>query len=814
MARAHRSESGGEKDGKETDSLQFASLIAHQLQSPLSAVSSLLQNVLAEYAGPLSPRQRGPLEKAEARCSEAITAVRRMLAIIRAREAGVETASVSLDATIRRLHGQYSAEAAGRGMSLVMATGAAGLLVKLAEPALIETLRALLNNAMKYTPDHGRIRMATRRSSAEGFATLCVADSGIGIPEDERERVFDPFYRSAVARRSEKTGVGLGLAFVKGIVTAAGGSIAVRTSEYGGTEFVMELPLAPEAETSDFEKQPPSMRVVIVGGVTAGPKAAAKIARLRPDAEITVVDKGSVTAYAGCGLPYYVSGVVKEQSKLLCSPAGVTRDPVFSWTVKNVHVRNRTVALEIDRPNRKVRVRDAGAGDEIWLPYDKLLLATGSSPVIPKTLANMPENVFTLHGVADAEGIKTALAQNRARDVVIVGGGLIGIEMTEALSTKGARITIVEKEPRILPMVDAEISCLVEKHLEANGVKVVTRARAESFQGSPSVTAVVTDKGVYPADMVILGTGVRPNAELARSAGLEIGATGAIHVDQYLRTSDPDIYAAGDCAETTHLLTGRPFHMPLGSTAMKQGRVAAVNICGGSDVFKGVLGSCICKVFNFCVARTGLGETEAREVGYDVVTALAAGQDRAHYMPNVGLLLLKLVVDRRTRKLLGVQSTGAAAGDKRVDVAAMAITSGWTVDELSTADLCYAPPYSTAMDNLITAANVARNKMDGWLETVSSAEVRGMLANRVDFILLDVRAPEEFERVHLPHSVMIPLGSLRGRVNELPRDKPIVALSSIALRAYEASLILKTAGFRDVRVMEGGLAMWPFEMVE
>lgn len=552
------------------------------------------------------------------------------------------------------------------------------------------------------------------------------------------------------------------------------------------------------------------MKVVIIGGVAAGPKVASRIVRLAPNAEVTIVEKGKLLSYAGCGLPYYVSGVVKKQAELMSTPVGVVRDPVFFRHVKNVQVMNQTEAIQLDRSGRRVEVRDAGGGRS-WLSYDKLVFATGATPVVPPIPNVNLENILTLHGVQDAERIKTLLSEHKARDVVVVGGGLIGVEATEALVQSGCRVTIVEMLPQILSMLDLEIARLVEQHMESHGVKVLTGTKVQSFEGQGRVQAVVTDGGTLPAEMVIMAVGVRPAVEVARSAGLEIGTTGAIKVDPHLRTSDPDIYAAGDCVECVDLLTGKPCFVPLGSTANKQGRVAANNICGLDDTFPGVLGSTVCKVFDYCVGRTGLTEAAAVKLGYDPVTASAPGADRAHYMPTAKPLLLKIVADKKSRRLLGVQATGPGAGDKRIDVAAMALAAGMTVDQLAQADLCYAPPYASAMDNLITAANVARNKLDGLMTGVSAMEVQRMLQDGEDFVLLDVRSPAEYERVRLPNSTLIPLGKLRSRLAELPKDKPIVTFCQISLRGYEAALILKAAGFKNVRVLDGGLAMWPFE---
>jgi len=554
-----------------------------------------------------------------------------------------------------------------------------------------------------------------------------------------------------------------------------------------------------------------AFKIVVIGGVAAGPKVASKIKRLRPDADVTVVEKGEFLSYAGCGLPYYISGVVKEQKELMCTPVGVVRDPVFFQKVKDFRALNHTEAMEIDREQKRVRVRDVRNGDDAWLDYDKLVLATGARPVVPPIPGVELDNVFTLHGVHDAEGIRALLAEKKAHDVTIVGGGLIGVEATEAIAEHGCRVTIVEMLPQILTILDWEMARLVEQHLETHAVKVLTGTQVTALEGDGQVERVVTEQGAFPADMVVLAIGVRPLVTLAREAGLKIGRTGAIQVDTHMQTSDPDIYAAGDCVQSLDLVTGEPTYVPLGSTANKQGRVAAVNVCGGDDRFPGVLGSTVCKVFDYCVARTGLTEAKARDLGYDVVTALAPAPDKAHFMPEARPLLLKLVVDAGTRRLLGAQATGPGDGSKRIDVAAMAITAGMTVDDLAGADLAYAPPYAPAMDNIITAANVARNKLDGHMVGISAMAVREMQDEGADFVLLDVRSPGEYEQVRLPGATLIPLGALRGRLDELPRDKTIVAFCKISLRGYEAAIILKHAGFDDVRVMDGGVAMWPFE---
>lgn len=552
------------------------------------------------------------------------------------------------------------------------------------------------------------------------------------------------------------------------------------------------------------------MRVVIVGGVAAGPKTAARIVRVCPDAQVTIVEKGEFMSYAGCGLPYYISGVVKEQKELMATPTGVVRDGKFFSKVKNIRVLNHTEAVAIDRAEKLVMLKHAdGSGSS--LEYDKLVLATGASPVKPPIPGIGLDNIYSLQTIEDAEAIRGQLRQDKKPDAVIVGGGLIGVEMAEALVDCGCRVTMVELMPQVLAMLDPEMAALVQKHLEAKGVKVMTGTKVTGFEGDGKVSHVNTDKGAIDAGMVIMAIGVKPNAKLAAEAGLELGVCGTIKVDDTMRTSAPDIYSAGDCVDCKNIITGKNCYVPLGSTANKQGRVAANNICGVEDHFHGIVGSAICKVFDFAAARTGLGEREAEENGYDVVTCLAPAPDKPHFMPTARPLMLKLIADRKSGRLLGAQAVGPGCADKRMDVAATAIAAGLTVEQVANLDLCYAPPYSPAVDNIITAANVLRNKISGMMTGISSREVKEKLDRGDDFVMLDVRGPAELETMKIDPCVNIPLGALRDRLGELDKEREIVTYCKISLRGYEAALILKHAGFKNVKVMDGGVLMWPYK---
>ncbi len=795
-----------------SDPLGFAAVVAHQLKSPIGAAETVLQTLMADLAGPLSPRQKDLLQRADARLTEALETVRRLLTIVRRPPSAGEAAWCDAAVVARRVHQQWLEEAQRRDISLALDVRDEPAVAKAGEELLVEVLRALIENALKYTPRHGQVRLLVAREGADGVR-ISVGDSGPGVPEAERTRIFEPFYRMMVPGESRTPGAGLGLALVRALVESCGGTVRAGSSDLGGAEFVVDLPAAEAPAEEPPADKGERLRVVIIGGVAAGPKVASKVMRLRPDAEVTIIERGELLSYAGCGLPYYVSGTVRDRRALLSTPLGAVRDPIFFHNVRNVSVLSRTEAVEVDRRGKRVRIRDLSDGAERWIPYDRLVLATGARPVVPDLPGRNLRNIYTLHGVHDAEGIRHTLASGRALDVVLVGGGLIAVEMTKALVQRGCRLTIVERMPQILGMLDEEISRLLQQHLEANGVRVMTSVEVRGFRGDEAVRGVITDRGEIPADLVVLAAGVRPETSLARAAGLAIGGTGGILVDEHQRTSDPDIYAAGDCVEHHDLLTGRPAYVPLGSTANKQGRVAAVRLCGGSDRFPGILGTVVCQVFDYCVGRTGLNEREARELGRDIVTVHCAAPDREHFLPGARLLMLKLVVERPSRRLLGVQVLGPGEGDKRIDVAATAITAGMTVDQIVHLDLGYAPPFSPALDNLITACNVARNKLDGLFVGVPPLEARRLLQERRDVTLVDVSTPREYDEMRIPGARLVPLGSLRGRMRELPQSGVLLLCCRNSLRAYEASIILRHAGFPDVRVLDGGVLMWPFEKV-
>ncbi|HSV32316.1 MAG TPA: FAD-dependent oxidoreductase [Atribacteraceae bacterium] len=568
-----------------------------------------------------------------------------------------------------------------------------------------------------------------------------------------------------------------------------------------------------------------SKKVVIIGGVAAGPKVAAKLRRLDRNAEITIIERGEFLSYAGCGLPYYVSGEIEEQRELMETSAGVMRDPEFFEKIKGIKALNRTEAVRVDREKKIVETRHLDSGEVSLWPYDTLVFATGARVAVPPIKArdsDLPgtelsvmdlSRVYTLHGIEDAEAIRWIIREKLAKKAVIIGGGLIGMEMTESLVKSGLSVTIIEVLPEILPILDEDMGILVRRYCQEEGVTVRVDERVLHFESQEGVLKrIVTDKGTYEADMAIIATGFRPNTDLARHCGLELGATGGIQVDMFMRTSDPNVFAVGDCVETQNLVCSQPAYLPLGSLANKQGRVAAININGGNEVFRGGLNSAVFKIFDYSVARVGMSVRQARELGYDAEYALVPATDRAHYYPGSQRVISKLIGDRHSGKLLGAQFVGSGEVMKSVNTVTTALHYGGSVQDLSSLDIPYAPPYASAIDNVCVAANVLRNKFDGFMTGISPSEVEKKRKRGDDFLLLDVRTPREYQEVRIPDSILIPLSTLARKAEELPRDKEIICFCTVSLRGYEASLILKNAGFSKLRVMDGGIACWPYAL--
>jgi len=519
---------------------------------------------------------------------------------------------------------------------------------------------------------------------------------------------------------------------------------------------------------------------------------------------------------ASCGYPYYVGGFFDDRNQLLCSPTGVIRDSDFFTNAKAITARAETLAASIDREAHTVECRDLRADETCTLEYDKLVIATGATPRVPPIPGIDLDGITTLQSLRDADYLRRIRDEGKVKNAVVVGGGLIGIETCEALHLAGINVTVVEMLPQILLFLDWELAKLVENHIRSKAAEVITDNAVAEFLGSDGrLTGIKLRNGAeIPCELAVIAIGVQPNTGLAAEAGLTIGETGGIEVNEYMQTSDPDIYAVGDCVETTHLVTGKKTLAPLGDLANLQGRVAGQNVVlGNVAAFPGVLKTGICKVFDYVAGSTGLSETEARRQGFDnVVAAICAGLDKPHFMGGK-LIVLKMVADADSGRILGVQGVGPGDVSKRIAAAAMAIHGNLTVGDLGNADLPYAPPFSLALDILIAAAHVLENKMLGRMQGISPVEVKKKIDAGEDIFLLDARGPDEFEMMRLGiGEALIPLGALRKRLDELPqdKDKEIIAYCKISLRGYEAACVLEANGWRNVKVMEGGIMAWPY----
>jgi NADPH-dependent 2,4-dienoyl-CoA reductase/sulfur reductase-like enzyme/rhodanese-related sulfurtransferase len=556
-----------------------------------------------------------------------------------------------------------------------------------------------------------------------------------------------------------------------------------------------------------------NLRVLIVGGVACGPKTAARLKRIMPEAEITMVEKGAMVSYGACGLPYYVEGTFTNINALTHTPAGVSRTPEFFRTWKGFETLTRTEAMVIDRETKSVRVRNLDTAEERTLPYDKLVLATGGEAFRPPIPGIDLDHVWFMTHPDDAASLVAVVEQRELKKAVLVGAGFIGLEMAEALVNKGLDVTMVEMMGQIMPgIIDEDIARMSQRHLEDNDVALVLGERVTALEGNGRVRRVVTNRQSIEADLVVIGVGTRPNDRLAREAGL--ACDGGIIVNANGQTSDPDIYAGGDCVRNqfVHRLVDERLFVPLGSTANKHGRVIANHIAGRPTPFSGIGCSSIVRAFDFTIGRTGVTETMARRLNIDYAVTTWSGQDKPHYMEGSRLFAIKMLASRRDRKVLGIQVAGMGDGAKRLDAAASAIYFGATLDQLADIDFGYAPPYSPPIDPLAVCAHVLTNKLDGLADGIGPLQAKAQM-DAGGCLLLDVRIEDEAKMEWIPHTdrVHIPLDQLRERFDELPRDTPILTYCKVSMRGYEAQRILNAEGFDNVRFIEGGVAAWPFE---
>jgi NADPH-dependent 2,4-dienoyl-CoA reductase/sulfur reductase-like enzyme/rhodanese-related sulfurtransferase len=546
-------------------------------------------------------------------------------------------------------------------------------------------------------------------------------------------------------------------------------------------------------------------RLLVIGGVAAGPKAASKARRCDPEMEIVVYQEEDEISYAGCGLPYYISGIVKERDEIISRTPG-------KFVLDEIRILKNRRIEQIDTKQRIVSGKMHGSDKIFTDRFDQLVLATGAKPIRPKIEGIELGNIFYLRSIFDADDILESVRSDQVQKVVIAGGGYIGLEMAEALILLGKEVTIVEFAPQILTLFDEDFAGVLRQYLEKKGIRIFTSEAIKALRGDGKVTQVQTVSQKIETHAVLMSLGIRPQVELASQAGLRIGETGAIWVNEKMETSIKGIYAAGDCAETTHLVTGKKVWIPLGSTANKQGRVVGVNVCNGNAIFPGVMGTTVFKCFDWNVAKTGLNMREAEEEGFHPIQAIVRGYDRAHYYPGGKESVLKVVADEKTGRILGGQAMGEGPSDKFVDILAMALHAKMNCQELASVDLAYAPPYSPVLSPIIVAANVLMNKLEGSVKGIKASEVKEKLQTaETSFQVLDVREEDEVKEKRIPNSTWIPLGELKNRMGELDKKIEIAVQCESGLRSYKACLKLRHAGYENIKNVDGGMLCWYYD---
>jgi len=560
-----------------------------------------------------------------------------------------------------------------------------------------------------------------------------------------------------------------------------------------------------------------SEKIVVIGGVAAGPKAACRVKRLLPDAEVVVIDQDSLVSYGGCGIPYFVSGDVSDEKELRSTSFHVVRDEDFFSQAKGVTMLTRTRALAIDRQAKTVRVEQLDTGETNELPYDKLVLATGSVPNRLQIPGADLEGVYVVNDMHRAIAIKNDLARGKVSKAVVIGGGAIGLEMAESLADLwGIETTVLEYMDQLLPrIVDPPFAAMLEKHLRDNNVTVYTGESATGLESDAAgrVCRVTTPKRSIDADLVIMSVGVRPRTDLAREAGLLVSPQGGIVVNNRMQTSDPVVYAAGDCVEISNQVSGMKNNAPMGSLANRQGRVVADNIAGIPSQFEGWVGSCIMTAFECCIGGTGLSCMSAKGLGYDAAVAITAQSDRAHFFPTQAVILLQMVFDKTSRKVLGLQGFGPMNDSvlARINGAAGLIAKGAYIEDFSNLELAYAPPFSTAVDALNATANVADNLAAGRLRTLSIEDFLEWMAKpqaKPAWVALDIRHPKEaaefVQKFGADLWKDIPYVNVRARYKELPHDKTLIIICDAGTRSSEVQVFLDSVGWGNNLVLGGG----------
>lgn len=532
------------------------------------------------------------------------------------------------------------------------------------------------------------------------------------------------------------------------------------------------------------------MKVLIIGGVAAGTKTAAKLKREDRSIEVTVITKDQDISYAGCGLPYYVGGFIESRDEL------IVNTPQKYSGLTGVEVRTGKEAVALDADKKEVTVKDVQTGNTEVCPYDKLVLAVGASAAeLPIDGKDLP-GVFKMRTPDDAEAIRTYAENNGVKKAVVIGAGFIGLEAAENLHARGINVTVIDFASQILPnILDPEMAAYAKKHLLNSGIRVITGTSAEEVLGTDKVTGVKTSAGTLPCEMLIMAAGIRPNTGFLENTGIEM-FKGTILVDGQMKTNLEDVYAAGDCVMVTNRITGKRQWSPMGSSANMEGRTLAQVLAGAQKTYPGVLGTGVVKLPGLNVGRTGLTEAQAKEAGYDVITALVPTDDKAHYYPDASFFITKVIADKTTRKLLGVQVFGPGEVDKMVDIAVMGINMDAKLDDFENADFAYAPPFSTAIHPFVQAVYVLMNKIDGTFVSMTPAEYAAGAAE--GYRVVDVQ-PEPAIR----GAFFVNLGQVNGEIEGLGKDEKLLLVCAKGKRAYFLQNRMRYYGYENTVVLEG-----------
>lgn len=540
------------------------------------------------------------------------------------------------------------------------------------------------------------------------------------------------------------------------------------------------------------------MKIVIIGAVAAGTSAAAKARRNDEKAEIKIYDMDYDISYSGCGLPYYIGEEIQDRDELTPRNAG------FFKKKYNVDVFRRHEVLKINTDQKTLTIKNLDTNNVFDESYDKLVMATGATPIVPDIKGAEKSNVFYLRNVMQADKIKEYILSYKPKSAVIVGMGFIGLEMTENLKRLGIWVTLIERLDQVTPGLDSDMAVYVEKYLKSKDINLILGDSVAELKGEPFINEVVLESGkVLDTDFVIMSIGVKPNTELAKKAGIELGAKGSIRVNTKMMTNVKDIYACGDCTESFSVINEKSLYRPLGSTANKMGRIAGDQLTGGNLEFRGILGTGIFKVFDMTVAQTGFTEREAQDEGFDTIVCHNIKPDKPKYY-NGKEMVIKAVADKNTGKLLGIQIVGYTGVDKRIDVFVTAITFGAKAEDLFHLDLAYAPPFSTTKDPIMYTGMILDNQINRGRKLITPKELNELRESGEDVTVIDTRVSKQYKEAHVENAISIPHAEFRDNIKNLDKDKTCITYCNKGVTGNATQNILINSGFKKVCNLSGG----------